>query len=131
MTSKETPKLSSTKTGTDCKISSSNSHSSKSVSKSTTIIKNATTEKVRVHFVAVGSAPLMKKNKFQIDSNQSFAAVNTFLRKVLKVDESNSLFLYCNAAFIPSPDERIGDLNECFSVRGELVVHYSFQEAWG
>jgi len=90
-----------------------------------------TPEKVRVHFVAVGSAPLMKKNKFQIDANQPFAAVNTFLRKMLKLSDTDSLFLYCNSAFIPSPDERIRDLNGCFSVRGELVVNYSFQEAWG
>jgi ubiquitin-like protein ATG12 len=42
-----------------------------------------------------------------------------------------SLFLYCNSAFVPSPDELVGDLNDCFSVRGELVIHYSLQEAWG
>lgn len=88
--------------------------------------------KVKVHFVAVGSAPIMKKTKFQIRGDQRFAAVTTFLRKMLKMTGSEgSLFLYCNSAFVPSPDELVADLNDCFSVRGELVIHYSLQEAWG
>lgn len=105
-----------------------------------------TSEKVKIHLVAVGSAPLLKKNKFLFDSNQSFASIYTFLKKILKINDNNnddnnnndsgnsnsqSLYLYCNSAFIPSLDERIGDLNDCFSVRGELVVNYSYQEAWG
>jgi ubiquitin-like protein ATG12 len=88
--------------------------------------------KVKVHFVAVGSAPIMKKTKFQLGADQRFAAVTMFLRKMLKMTGTgSSLFLYCNSAFVPSPDELVGDLNDCFSVRGELVIHYSFQEAWG
>ena len=89
-------------------------------------------QKVKVHFVAVGSAPIMKKTKFQIGADQRFAAVTTFLRKMLKLSGSgSSLFLYCNSAFVPAPDELVGDLNDCFSMRGELVIHYSLQEAWG
>lgn len=88
--------------------------------------------KVKVHFVAVGSAPIMKKTKFQISRDQRFVAVTQFLRKMLKMtDSGGSLFLYCNSAFVPSPDELVGDLNDCFSIRGELVIHYSLQEAWG
>jgi len=91
-------------------------------------------DKVKVHFVAVGSAPIMKKCKFQIRADKRFAAVHVFLRKVLKLQQdgrSSSLFLYCCGAFVPGPDELVGDLRDCFSVRGELVVHYSLQEAWG
>ena len=87
-------------------------------------------DKVKVHFVPVGSAPIMKKTKFQIAANQRFAAVHAFLKKILKLN-GDSLFLYCNSAFCPGPDELVGDLNECFSKRGELVIHYSLQEAWG
>ena len=87
--------------------------------------------KVKVHFVAVGSAPLMKKTKFQISSAQRFGAVQAFLRKALQLDKSASLFLYINSAFVPSPEELVGELKECFAVRGELMVHYSLQEAWG
>lgn len=92
----------------------------------------ATPEKVKVHFVAVGSAPIMKKAKFQIRADQRFATVVVFLRKVLKLQGSGSaLFLYCQSSFCPGPDELIGDLKESFSVRDELVIHYSLQEAWG
>jgi ubiquitin-like protein ATG12 len=90
-------------------------------------------EKVKVHFVAVGSAPIMKKTKFQISADQRFSAVVAFLRKMLKLsgDGNGSLFLYVQSAFVPSHEELIGDLRDCFSVRDELVIHYSIQEAWG
>jgi ubiquitin-like protein ATG12 len=87
--------------------------------------------KVKVHFLPVGSAPLMKKNKFQLDRDQKFASVQLFLRKMLKLKEGDSLWLYCNSAFCPSQDEFVGDLNDCFAVRGELQIQYSLQEAWG
>ena len=91
----------------------------------------ATPSKVRIHFVPVGSAPLMKKTKFAIGSDQRFSSVMAFLRKMLKLGGTGgSLFLYINC-FVPSPDQLVGELDECFSVRGELVVHYSLQEAWG
>ena len=91
----------------------------------------STTKKIKVHFVSVGAAPIMKKTKFQISSDQRFASVHMFLRKVLKLKPGESLFLYLHAAFCPGPDELLGDLDEAFSKRGELIVHYSLQQAWG
>jgi ubiquitin-like protein ATG12 len=93
--------------------------------------------KIKVHMVAVGSAPILKKSKFLMNADDRFAVAISFLRKVLKLSSgtgtaaTSSLFLYVNAAFVPSPEERIGDLFDCFGTRGELVVHYSLQEAWG
>lgn len=80
-----------------------------------------------------------------MNSNDEFAVAIAFVRKLLKMStaggassssagakvSASSLFLYVNAAFVPSPDERIGDVFACFGVRGELVIHYSLQEAWG
>mmetsp|Transcript_7977 Transcript_7977/g.16788 ORF Transcript_7977/g.16788 Transcript_7977/m.16788 type:complete len:119 (-) Transcript_7977:741-1097(-) len=97
----------------------------------------AATDKVKVHFVAVGSAPILKRSKFQIGADQPFAAVMNFLRKLLKLNNKNdsnkasALFLYVQSAFVPSPEENVGDLRNAFAVRDELVVHYSIQEAWG
>jgi ubiquitin-like protein ATG12 len=101
-------------------------------------------KKIRVHLVAVGMAPILKQSKFLMNADDRFAVAIAFLRKVLKLSSSSttsnittsgikasSLFLYVNAAFVPSPDERIGDLFDCFGSRGELVIHYSLQEAWG
>lgn len=86
-------------------------------------------DKVKVHFVAVGSAPILKKAKFQISADKRFSAVYSFLRKILKLPDSTGLFLYCQSAFCPSPDQFVGDLKEAFAVRDELIVHYSLQEA--
>lgn len=98
---------------------------------------NDPNRKVKVHFVPVGSAPILKKSKFQIGADQRFAAVHTFLRKLLKLNASSDtqppppLFLYLTSAFCPSQEELVGELEECFAKRGELIVHYSLQEAWG
>ena len=109
-------------------------------------------DKVKIHFVAVGSAPILKRTKFQINSDQRFAAVHVFLRKLLKLsptehntmsagsissnatgNNQNNLFLYCCSAFAPSPDHLIGELRDSFANvhTKELVIHYSIQEAWG
>jgi ubiquitin-like protein ATG12 len=110
-------------------------------------------DKVKIHFVAVGSAPILKRTKFQINADQRFAAVHVFLRRLLKLpssDEnhsdnnnnnnnisgsanSNNLFLYCCSAFVPSPDHLVGELRDSFANAHtkELVIHYSLQEAWG
>ena len=94
-------------------------------------------EKIKVHLVAVGSAPILKKTKFLMNADDRFAVAIAFLRKMLRLSSgtnsaaASSLFLYVNAAFVTSPEERIGDLFNCFGTRGELVVHYSLQEAWG
>ena len=109
--------------------------------------KAADKKVVRIHFVAVGAAPILKKTRFRISADQRFAAVHVFLRRVLKLDtasaatnantnenssSSSSLFLYLHAAFCPGPEELLADLNETFATkRGELVVHYSLQQAWG
>jgi len=121
------------------KTMSSNNNSSSNDNDNDNVV-----DKVKVHFVAVGSAPIMKKTKFQIGADQRFAAVTAFLRKILRLQDGSgggggggtgaggsSLFLYINSAFVPGPEEVVGDLRDCFSVRGELVIHYSLQEAWG
>jgi ubiquitin-like protein ATG12 len=109
--------------------------------------------KVKIHFVAVGSAPILKRTKFQMEAHQRFGAVHVFLRKLLKLSptsssfgsqqrdqndvgehrdgSSSNLFLYCHSAFVPSPDHLMGELRDSFAVRDELVIHYSLQEAWG
>lgn len=96
-----------------------------------TTSKSPAPSKVKVHFLAVGSAPILKKSKFQVARDQRFASIHSFLRRVLNLQEGDSLFLYLHAAFCPGPEELVGDLDDCFSKRGELVVHYSLQQAWG
>ena len=113
------------------------------------LVQSTIPDKVKIHFVAVGSAPILKRTKFQINSDQRFAAVHVFLRKLLKLSPTdhnttsgginsnssnhNNLFLYCCSAFVPSPDHLVGELRDSFAnvSTNELVIHYSIQEAWG
>jgi len=87
------------------------------------------TSKIKIHLVAVGSAPMLKKNKFSISSQEQFSTLQERMRKMLKVQ--SGLFLYINQGFVPSPEDLVGDLGDLFSIGGELQIHYSIQEAWG
>jgi ubiquitin-like protein ATG12 len=89
-------------------------------------------DKIVILFKATGNAPILKKNKFKISASFSFQEVILFLRdKVLKLKASDSLFLYCNAAFCPSPDDIVGQLYEHFSSDKMLVINYCTQPAYG
>jgi len=96
-----------------------------------TTSKTTTNSKVKIHFIAVGSAPLMKKSKFQIPVKEPFGSLQVKMRKMLQLPDSSRLFLYLHQSFVPSPEDLIGDLGGLFCVRGELKIHYSLQEAWG
>ncbi|KNC85157.1 hypothetical protein SARC_02650 [Sphaeroforma arctica JP610] len=76
----------------------------------------AAKDKVVVRFRAAGNAPIMKQAKFKITANESFQTVIDFLRRQLKFNQHDSLFLYINQAFQPSPDELVINLfkvSEC------------------
>mmetsp|Transcript_15077 Transcript_15077/g.19887 ORF Transcript_15077/g.19887 Transcript_15077/m.19887 type:complete len:156 (-) Transcript_15077:429-896(-) len=86
---------------------------------------------VRIYFKAVGNAPIMKKKKFVISCSKQFHEIISWLRVQLKIQPSDSLFVYINGAFAPSPDESLSSLYECFQIQGELIVNYSLVGAWG
>ncbi|CEG41038.1 autophagy-related protein 12 [Plasmopara halstedii] len=87
--------------------------------------------KVTLQFVAVGSAPLMKRTKFTVNGQDELSVVYKFLRKQLRLKDSDSLFVYCNSSFAPSPGQRLSSLYECFQVGDVLVLNYSLTQAWG
>ena len=110
--------------------------------------------KIKVHFRSVGQAPVMKKNKFMIQSTQPFSTLAAFLRKpvsrqtllrllapeltaisscgrILRLSPSDPLFLYCNDSFSPTLDQSLATLHACFGLNDELVVNYGVTEAWG
>nr|XP_004226941.1 ubiquitin-like protein ATG12 [Ciona intestinalis] len=87
--------------------------------------------KVDVLLRPAGDAPILKKKKWQVDSAKTVEWVVGFLRKLLKCEDSDSLFLYVNQAFAPSPDRDIGSLYECFGSDEKLVLHYAKTQAWG
>lgn len=93
--------------------------------------KPAELEKVIVRFRAVGDAPIMKKSKFKITAAEPFKTVIDFLRGQLKLKTSDTLFLYINQAFSPSPDELVANLNRMFATDSKLDIFYCRTPAWG
>mmetsp|Transcript_23660 Transcript_23660/g.49284 ORF Transcript_23660/g.49284 Transcript_23660/m.49284 type:complete len:102 (+) Transcript_23660:147-452(+) len=87
--------------------------------------------KTKIQFIPVGSAPILTKTKYKLPSTQPFSSVTLFLRKILALTPETGLFVYIGTSFAPNPMELVGEIENCFSVNGELQVHYCLQEAWG
>jgi len=88
--------------------------------------------KVTVKFKAVGSAPSLRQSVCKISSTQRFEAVVAYLRRVLKVGQMDSVFLYVNSSFAPALDEVVGNLHRCFKdSKDQLIVTYSMTPAFG
>src|SRR2546430_12870587 len=68
-------------------------------------------EKVVVRFKAVGSAPLVKRDVCKVSSSQKFETVVSYLRRVLRARDTDSVFLYVNSSFAPALDEIVGNLH--------------------
>ena len=103
-------------------------------------------EKVKIHFIAAGNAPIMKRNKFLVARTETFASLQTRLRKLIQQPQPKSqlnlittlssspspaLFMYLHTCFVPSLEDTIGQLFDLYHTSQELKVHYSLQEAWG
>ncbi|KAI8979486.1 ubiquitin-like autophagy protein Apg12-domain-containing protein [Mycotypha africana] len=87
--------------------------------------------KVIVVFKSIGNAPILKNNIFKISASYKFEFIIQFLRKQLKYQGSDPLFLYINSAFSPSPDETIANIHKCFNTNGHLIINYCTTAAWG
>ncbi|CAO3619235.1 unnamed protein product [Cunninghamella echinulata] len=81
-----------------------------------TSLKAKDTSKVIVRFCAIGNAPILKQSYYKITASNKFHTVIQFLRKELKYQGSDPLFLYINSAFSPAPDEIVSNLYKvkCF-----------------
>ncbi|KPJ03691.1 PREDICTED: ubiquitin-like protein ATG12 [Papilio xuthus] len=91
------------------------------------------TDKVKVDILlkATGDAPIMKKKKWAVDAEKPIGWIIEFVKKYLKLEPDEKLFLYVNQTFAPSPDQIIKNLYECFGTDGKLVLHYCKSQAWG
>ena len=99
----------------------------------TVAVKSSVAEKKKIDVLlkAAGDAPIMKKKKWAVDANKPVAYLSEFIRKYIKCEPSESLFLYVNQTFVPAPDQVISNLFECFGTDGKLVLHYCKSQAWG
>ncbi|XP_068220243.1 autophagy protein 12-like [Palaemon carinicauda] len=94
-------------------------------------VKEAANKKIDVLLKATGDAPIMKKKKWAVEGDKPVGWVAEFIRKYLKLEPSESLFVYVNQCFAPAPDQIIRNLYECFGSDGKLVLHYCKTQAWG
>ncbi|CAK7239379.1 MAG: Ubiquitin-like protein [Sporothrix thermara] len=96
-------------------------------------------DKVVVRFKPVGSAPPLSSGaaggadvRRKITATQKFEVVVAFVRRALRVQESESVFLYINSSFAPALDEVVGNLHQCFKdSHDQLNVSYSLSPAFG
>ncbi|KAL2020417.1 hypothetical protein VTK56DRAFT_8460 [Thermocarpiscus australiensis] len=89
-------------------------------------------EKVVVRFKPVGSAPPIRRELVKVASTQKFESVVAYLRKTLKVSDTESVFLYVNSTFAPALDEVVGNLWRCFKdSSNQLNISYSITPAFG
>merc|ERR1712048_752151 len=88
-------------------------------------------KKVDILLKAAGDAPIMKKKKWAVDGDKPVSYLTEFVRRFIKCEPSESLFIYVNQTFVPSPDQILSNLFECFGTDGKLVLHYCKTQAWG
>ncbi|XP_030033151.1 autophagy protein 12-like [Manduca sexta] len=93
----------------------------------------AKTDKVKIDILlkATGNAPIMKKKKWAVDAEKPIGWIMEFVKKYLKLEPDEKLFLYVNQTFAPSPDQIVRNLYDCFGTDGKLVLHYCKTQAWG
>ncbi|CAH2006345.1 unnamed protein product [Acanthoscelides obtectus] len=90
-----------------------------------------TKQKVDILLKPTGNAPIMKKKKWTVDSDKKIGWIIEFVKKYLKLEPNEKLFLYVNQTFAPSPDQVVKNLYDCYSTEGKLVLHYCKTQAWG
>ncbi|KAK3937878.1 Ubiquitin-like protein atg12 [Diplogelasinospora grovesii] len=91
-------------------------------------------EKVVLRFKPVGgSAPALKRgDRIKVASTHKFESVVSYVRKALKVQDTDSVFLYVNSTFAPALDEVVGNLWTCFKdASNQLNVSYSMTPSFG
>lgn len=92
---------------------------------------NANNNKIEILLKAVGNAPILKKKKFLLERTKNVNFIIDWLKKYMKLDPKEQLFLYVNQEFAPSPDAEIGTIYDCFHVGNNVIFHYCTTPAWG
>lgn len=88
-------------------------------------------QKIDILLKATGNAPIMKKKKWSVEPDKTIGWIMEFMKKYLKLERSEQLFLYVNQSFAPAPDRIVKNLYECYGSDGKLVLHYCKSQAWG
>ncbi|RLU22675.1 hypothetical protein DMN91_004953 [Ooceraea biroi] len=87
--------------------------------------------KIDILLKATANAPIMKQKKWSVCQDNPIGRISEFIKKYLKLDPNERLFLYVNQTFAPAPDQTVKNLYDCYGADGKLVVHYCKSQAWG
>jgi ubiquitin-like protein ATG12 len=94
---------------------------------------STTSSKITLLLKPVGDVPQLKTQKFITDGSRTVSWVMQFLQKTLKLDPSESIYIFVSQSFSPSNDHTLCNLHQCFaaSPTSNLVLHYAKTCAWG
>lgn len=87
--------------------------------------------KIIVLLKNVGDAPILRRNKFKLEPAKNISYIVDFIKKVLRTESNQSIFIYINQSFAPSLDQTIQNLYDCYACDKKLVLHYAITPAWG
>ncbi|KAL6261908.1 hypothetical protein P5V15_006991 [Pogonomyrmex californicus] len=87
--------------------------------------------KIDILLKATANAPIMKQKKWSVSQDNPIGRISEFIKKYLKLDPNERLFLYINQTFAPAPDQTVKNLYDCYGADGKLVIHYCKSQAWG
>ncbi|XP_033214218.1 autophagy protein 12-like [Belonocnema kinseyi] len=87
--------------------------------------------KIDILLKATGDAPIMKKKKWAVNPEKHIGSIGEFIKKYIKLEPNERLFLYINQTFAPAPDQTVQNLYDCYGTDGKLIIHYCKTQAWG
>lgn len=96
-------------------------------------LQTAQKDKIKIDILlkATANAPIMKQKKWSVYQDNPIGRISEFIKKYLKLDPNERLFLYVNQTFAPAPDQTVKNLYDCYGADGKLVIHYCKSQAWG
>ncbi|KAK5643536.1 hypothetical protein RI129_007381 [Pyrocoelia pectoralis] len=94
-------------------------------------LKKIDKQKIDILLKPTGNAPIMKRRKWAVDAEKPLGWIVEFVKKYLKLEPHERVFLYVNQTFAPSPDQIVKNLYDCYNTDGKLILHYCKTQAWG
>lgn len=87
--------------------------------------------KIDVLLKATANAPIMRQKRWCVSQDSTIGKISDFVRRYLKLEPGERLFLYVNQTFAPAPDQTVKNLYDCYGADGKLILHYCKGQAWG
>nr|AWV66681.1 autophagy-related protein 12 [Brachionus koreanus] len=92
---------------------------------------NSSPSKIEINLKSAGNAPILKKKKFILERTKTVKFIIEWLKKYMRLEAKDQIFLYVNQEFAPSPDTEIGTIYDCFRTGNSVIFYYCITPAWG